>query len=115
MMTIKNQKGEVIAAKVKLANSFLTRLKGLMFSNDLPDCDGLLISPCNSIHTFFMNYSLDIIYMTKDFEVVKVIKNIKPWRMTRMYLKAFQVLEMKSGSLKIDLSQGEKLEAVCIN
>jgi uncharacterized membrane protein (UPF0127 family) len=114
-MSARNSKGEMICEKVKLADNMFTRLLGLMFSKDLPAGEGLLIRPCNSIHTFFMNYSLDIVFLDKDFSVVKVIYNMRPWRMSWMYFKANQVLEMKAGNLKPNIAVGEKLEVLCIS
>lgn len=98
-----------------VAKDMLLRIKGLMFSEELPDCDGLLIVPCNSIHTFFMRYPLDIIFLDKNFKVIKIIYDLSPWRMTWMYLRSHQVLEMKAGTLSKNLSPGETLEAICIN
>ena len=114
MMTIK--KGEsVIAAKVDHANNIFTRMKGLMFSKSLGDFDGLLITPCNSIHTFFMKYPIDVVFLTKDYKVVKACRNVKPWRMTGIYFGACQVLEMNAGELSQDLEPGDQLEVICIN
>jgi uncharacterized membrane protein (UPF0127 family) len=112
---LKKENGEVIARNMKIATTMFERMKGLMFSEDLPDCDAFLIKPCNSIHTFFMLYPLDVLFLDSDFRVVKSIRNIKPWRMTWLYLKSSQVLEMKAGSLNEELSVGDKLEVVCIN
>lgn len=114
-MSAKNSKGETICEKVKVADNMFTRLLGLMFTRDLPSNEGLLIRPCNSIHTFFMNYNLDIIFLDNKFCVVKVIYNMKPWRMSWMYFRANQVLEMKAGNLKSNLQIGEKLEVLCIS
>ena len=97
---LKDKKGNVICKEMKVASSFYSRLKGLMFSLELPECDGFLISPCNSIHTFFMLYSLDILFLDKNFKVVKSIYGLKPWRITWMYFSAHHVLEMKKQSMK---------------
>ena len=102
----------VVCKKVKTANDFFARLKGLMFSRDLPDCDGLLITSCNSIHTFFMNYSLDIIFLDRNLKVIKILRNFKPWKMSWIYFRASQVLEMKAGSLNLELTEGDMLEAI---
>ena len=107
--------GQVLCHKMIVANNMLSRMKGLMFSSKLPDCDGFLISPCNSIHTFFMFYSLDILFLDKDFQIVKVLYDLSPWRMTWVYFKARHVLEMKAGMLKKDLRAGDKIEAICIS
>jgi uncharacterized membrane protein (UPF0127 family) len=113
--SLKNKSGVIICHKMVVANNLIERMKGLMFSTALPDCDGFLIQPCNSIHTFFMLYSLDILFLDKDFKVVNIIYNLKPWRMTWIYFRSSQVLEMKSGTLLKNITIGEKLEAICIN
>lgn len=112
---VKLSNGEVICRKMIVASGLIERMKGLMFSEGLPDCDGFLIKPCNSIHTFFMRYPLDVIFLDKDFKVVKVMYDLAPWRMTSIYFKASQVLEMKAGTLKKNLGSGDKLEALCIS
>lgn len=65
--------GEVISHEMVTATNIFSRMLGLMFSKDLPACDGFLISPCNSIHTFFMRYSLGVMFLDKNFKIVKVI------------------------------------------
>jgi uncharacterized protein len=101
-------KNGMVAEKVKIANTAIDRMIGLMFSSDLSGFDGLLISPTNSIHTFFMRYELDIIFLNKENKVVKIIRNMKPWRMTRMYFKAVKVLEMKGGTLPVYVNVGDE-------
>ena len=112
---LKQKNGDVICTKMVVATNIFSRMLGLMFSKDLPECDGFLLSPCNSIHTFFMRYSLDILFLDKDFRIVKVIYGLSPWRMTWIYFKARHVLEMKAGTMKKGLSYEEELEAICIN
>lgn len=113
---LKVTKGDqLVAEKVGLADSFSLRLLGLMFSKDLGERNGLLIEPCNSIHTFFMNYDLDVIFLNKENKVVKVFRNLRPWRMTRMYFTASKVLEMMGGSLNVELSPGDQLDIECIS
>jgi uncharacterized membrane protein (UPF0127 family) len=103
------ENGEIICSNLKLADSIDERMLGLMFKEEMPNCDGLLISPCNSIHTFFMKMSIDVVFLTKDYEVVKVFYNLKPWRMTSIYFKSRHVLEMKAGTLIPNLQVGESL------
>lgn len=101
--------------KVVRATSFLERLKGLMFEESLKDNDGMIIYHCNSIHTFFMKFSLDLVFLSKENIVIKIIRNFGPWKFTRMYLKADKVLEMKAHSLSSELIEGDKVEILCIN
>lgn len=104
----------IICNNMKEAKSFIDRLIGLMFKEPMKNYDGLLIRPCNSIHTFFMKYSLDVIFLSKNLEVIEIYRNLKPWRLTRIILKANQCLEMESGTLRNELIIGDKLE-ICIN
>lgn len=111
-----HQDGSVICQKMTAATNMFSRMLGLMFSAGLPSgCDGFLITPCNSIHTFFMRYSLDILFIDKNFKIVKAIYGLAPWRMTWIYFKSRHVLEMKAGTMKKGLNAGDSLEAICIN
>ena len=84
-----------------------------MFSKDLGEVNGLVIDSCRSIHTFFMNYEIDVVFLSKSNEAVKVIRKIRPWRMTGFYFKAAKVLEVKGGSLPSEISEGDRLELIC--
>ncbi len=112
---VNKKNGSVVSAQVAEARSFFERLKGLMFDEGMSEFDGLLIIPCNSIHTFFMRFNIDVIFLDKNFKVVKIIKNLAPWRMTRFYFSAFQVLEMKGGSLASDVEEGDSFEVICLS
>ena len=114
IVTVKKDK-VVIAQKVEFADTFLKRLLGLMFSKNLGNKDGLLFYPSNSIHTFFMNYPIDVIFLNNKNEVVKVIPSMKPWRITRIYFGACKVIELMGGSLKEEIKTGDKLEILCLS
>ena len=66
--------------KVKVARSFLERLRGLIGVKSLGPDEGLLIERCNCIHTFFMSFPIDATFLDRNDNVVKVVRNIKPWR-----------------------------------
>lgn len=105
----------VVSSNVKIAKNFFDRAIGLMFKPPLKDYDSLLISPCRSIHTCFMTYSLDIIFLDQNYKIIKIIRNMRPWRMTLIYWRASQVLELEGGTVKSHISEGDELEAICIN
>lgn len=109
MKQIKRENGEIICQNVKVAESMEERMLGLMFKEQMPSCDGLLISPCNSIHTFFMKMSIDVVFLSKDYKVVKVFYDLRPWKLTSIYFKSRHVLEMKAGTLVPNLQVGESL------
>ena len=118
---------DVIVKRLQLADSFTTRLVGLMFKGPPADKDGLLFEDCRSLHTHFMTYPLDVVFLDKgtpihslyfldkNDRVVRVIKEMKPWRMTRPYFKASKAFEVKVGSLAREVKPGDQLEVKCIS
>ncbi len=108
-------KGKLLTNNVLVANTISSRMLGLMFKTKVQNgADGLLIDPCNSIHTFFMKFPLDIVFMGRNGEVIKIIRNIVPWRMTCIYFKAVKTLELPAGKLPLDLLEGDCLEVVIV-
>ena len=66
---------------VYMADSFNTRFRGLMLRprDFLPMGTGLLIAPCNSIHMMFMRFPIDVVYIDKNYQVLKQVPNVRPW------------------------------------
>ena len=66
--------------RAEVARSFLQRAVGLIGRRGLPPGEGLLILRCNAIHTFFMRFPIDATFLDRQGRVVKVVRNIRPWR-----------------------------------
>ncbi len=99
-MQITNEtRGATLADNARRADSFVARGRGLMFSPPLPQGGGLVISPCNSIHMFFMRYPLDIIFLDASGKVVFMYRGIKPWRMGRVVRGAKMAIELPEGTI----------------
>ena len=77
---------KIISNKVNLANDTASRMIGLLKSDGLDEGESLLIEPCNSIHTFFMKFNIDVLFLDKNFKVVKVFRDMPPWRITSALL-----------------------------
>ena len=92
--------GTEIANLATKANTFFKRLKGLMFTKNLPEGHALHIQPCRSIHTFFMNYSIDVLYLNDQLEVVGMDEIMKPNTVGKYQNMAFSVLELPAGTIK---------------
>ena len=92
--------GAVIAAKVRVADTMKTRAVGLLGRAGMTPDEGLLITRCDSIHTFFMKFPIDLLYLDKDFRVIRVVSDMGPSRMSFCLGKASQVLELKGGVAK---------------
>jgi uncharacterized membrane protein (UPF0127 family) len=74
------EKIEILGIKAKVARTFRERARGLIAMPKPPPGEGLLILRCNAIHTFFMSYAIDAVFLDSQDRVVKCVKNIKPWR-----------------------------------
>ena len=83
--------------EIRIADSFFSRLAGLMFQKKLPQGTGLLLAPCNSVHMCFMRFAIDVIYIDKDYNILKIVNNIRPWIGLSMCTKAWATLEMTAG------------------
>ena len=71
----------VCGVRAEVARTFWQRLRGLMWRKGLPPGEGLLILKCNAIHTCFMRFAIDATFLDRDGGVVKVVRNIRPWRL----------------------------------
>jgi uncharacterized membrane protein (UPF0127 family) len=92
--------GTEIANQVSTADTFFKRLKGLMFTKSLLTGHGLYIKPCRSIHTFFMNYPIDVLYLDEQLEVVGMDVHMLPAAVGKYQRKAFSVLELPAGTIQ---------------
>ena len=88
--------GSVICERCVVADRMLPRMKGLLGKRELVAGEGLLIQPAPSIHTFFMRFPIDVVFLSKNGKVMKVAANVGPWRM-RSCRRAFAVLELAAG------------------
>ena len=93
--------------KVKIADKYFKRLLGLMFKKNPPDYV-LVIYPCSGIHTFFMQFNIDVLFLDRDFKVMKKIDNLGKNKMPKPVKYAKYVLESKVGSFK-DIKTGDVL------
>ncbi len=88
--------GSVICARCVVADRMLPRMKGLLGKRELIAGEGLLIQPAPSIHTFFMRFPIDVVFLARNGEVMKVAPNVGAWRMRSCH-RAFSVLELAAG------------------
>ncbi len=81
----------------RVADSFSTRLVGLLRDRSLVLGDGLWIKPCNSIHSIGMRFIFDAIFLDRDLRVVHLMREMKPWRISKIVFSASSVLELPAG------------------
>ena len=90
--------GDVLLNKLRTANSFLQRLAGLQFAKPLEPDGGLLLRHCRSVHTFCLRFSIDVAFLSRDFEVLELRLNVRPWRLVVPKSKGVEhVIEVTAG------------------
>lgn len=91
-------KDTVLASRARLADSFFTRLKGLLGTKGLEAGEGLVIRPCGSVHTFGMKYAIDVVFAAADHRVLKTVPGLGPGRMAACGGSRY-VVELPAGTL----------------
>lgn len=110
MVLINKETGTVIASEVFVADRFWPKFRGLQFKRSIPDDFAYIILDCRSIHTCFMRFNLDAVFVDRRLKVLKVYQNIKPFSVTSLVKDAFAVIELKHG--KRDIEPGNSLELI---
>lgn len=104
-----------IAARLTVAATHWSRFLGLMGRevSAFRSGDGLWIVPCRGVHTFAMNFSIDVIYLNAAKVVVHVEENLRPWRLGRVHLRAHSVLELPVNTVRATgTTIGDEIEIV---
>ena len=83
-----------LSLKVKVAESYLTRLLGLLGKGRMRPDEGLLIRDCKAIHTIGMRFSIDLLYLDKGNRVLAMFENLPPFRISPLYRNASALLEL---------------------
>jgi uncharacterized protein len=96
---VNRTRGAVLADRVERARRMRDRLRGLLGRGALHPGEALAILPCGSIHTFFMRFDIDAVFLDRRGRVVRAIAGLRPWRATRFHLRAAQVVELPAGTL----------------
>lgn len=104
-------KGVVIAQEAQFAATFGERLKGLLGRSSLSDNQALILKPCTSIHTFFMRFAIDVLFLGKDNRIVKVVQNIHPNRLSPIVWASQMAIELPAGKItQTNTQTGDSIE-----
>lgn len=97
--------------RIKIANSLRDKSFGLIGWKNWKGLDGLLLRDSNSIHTFFVRFPIDVVFLDKDYQIIKLVENLKPFSFSPIVWKASHVLELPTGSIKkYSLKTGDKID-----
>jgi uncharacterized protein len=107
---VNTRTGQVIASNARLAADIKSRSVGLLGKKEIGPDEALIIRPCSSIHTLFMRFKIDVIFIAKDGTVRKIIHSMPTWRFAASR-GARDTIELSSGSLLAhDILVGDVLE-----
>ena len=111
LRAVNRTRGTVVGECIRLADSGLTRMVGLLGERNLPPGDGLLIVPSQGVHTLGMLFAIDIVVLDDEWKVLAIRREMRPFRMTRVFWKAAAVLELRAGTVEsCGTSIGDTLE-----
>ena len=106
---LNSRDGAVLASMLEPAFDSKTRRKGLLGRTRLEDGCAVILAPCNSVHTFFMRFPIDVVFATKTGVVVKIVHELAAWRLCAS-LRAFATIELAAGSAaRAGLRVGDRL------
>lgn len=100
----------VLADCAEIADKGPKRRKGLLGRKRLSPGEGLWILPCEAVHTFWMQFPIDLVYLDREHRIKKLISDVPPWRLSGCF-SAHSVLELASGTIRdTQTSPGDILE-----
>ncbi|MDX6505861.1 MAG: uncharacterized protein QOG06_505 [Gaiellaceae bacterium] len=109
-VTMRGEGGRVICERCEIAAGPVSRARGLLGRSGLEAGAGLLLKPTFSIHTLFMRFPIDVVFLDRDQTVVDVVRELRPWRAATRF-RARSVLELSAGEAdRIGLRVGERLQ-----
>ena len=110
MATLFREDRSLLIPNLKVAKTALQRMRGLLGSTELADSEALWLLPGNGIHTFFMKYQIDCVFLDRELRIRKVVSDIRPWKIVWPVFGAYSMIELKSGvANKLGLNKGDRL------
>jgi uncharacterized membrane protein (UPF0127 family) len=111
LRALNRTRGTIVGECIRVADSGVTRIVGLLGERDLLPGDGLLIVPSQGVHTLGMLFAIDIVVLDGDWNVIAIRPELRPFRLTRLFWKAAAVLELRAGTVEsCGTSVGDALE-----
>jgi uncharacterized protein len=113
---INTKRNSIVADRAEYARTFFKRLRGLMFRSELPSHGGLIIEPTNSVHTFWMRFPIDVIFVNRQNYVVGLVHSLPPNRPFAGARSAYRTIELPSGTIVASGTElGDQLDIVSLN
>ena len=108
-VALRREDGTIVCERCLLAETALIRMRGLLGRRYLPSGEGILLKPASSVHTAFMRFAIDAVFLDREHRVVKIAADLRPWRVAGAR-RAKSVLEIPAGeAARSGLSVGDRL------
>jgi uncharacterized membrane protein (UPF0127 family) len=102
--------GKVVCERCGVARDPFSRMRGLLGRSSLPSGEGILLRPTSSVHTGFMRFAIDVVFLDRELQVLRIVPSLAPWRIAARR-KAHAVLELPAGeAARRGLREGDRLE-----
>jgi len=112
VVAIVRSDGAIACERCTVADRMLSRMRGLLGRKSLPAGEGMLIRPAPSIHTFFMRFPIDAVFLSRQGDVLKIAEHVAPWR-TRSCRHSYAVLELAAGEAgRYGFAVGDRIDTV---
>jgi len=106
---VNERTGSILAAVLEPAVDSRSRRRGLLGRDGLAERHALILAPCNAVHTCFMRFAIDVLFVARDGRVLKMVEQIGAWRVAAS-LRAFAVIELPAGALRRSgLTTGDRI------
>lgn len=99
LQVLNSTKNTLVAVECRVADSYFSRLVGLMGKKSLAPFHGLWITPCRDIHSCFMRFEFDAIFVDAENRVLHLVERMKPWRVSKFVKGGRAVLELPAGTI----------------
>lgn len=113
IMVINIDNGNILVEKGGLASNFFTRCKGLLGKKEMPPGEGLVLYPCNMVHSIGMQIVIDVLFVSRDNQVIYIIKEMAPNRISDLVNNAHYVVELPAGqACRTGTAIGQKISVI---
>ena len=101
MRLINQTQNTVLAEDIFMADTIFKRAKGLLGKKEFLPGQALILKPCNSVHTFFMRFPIDLLFVDNQYKVIKALSGFIPNRISCIFWKSHLVIELPRGILEL--------------
>ena len=111
LMLLNKDNGKMLAESIRVADSFLARLKGLWGEKHLPEGKGLILFPCSMVHSLGMKIDIDVLFVSRHHEIVSILEGLRPNHCSPYIKESRYVVELPSGQVaRTATRKGHRIE-----